>query len=193
MVFVSFYSKNSPYEQIIKEYLIPSLKKWELTYDIEGFEDKGSWMKNVQYKPQFIKNMLLKHQCPIVSLDADAVIEKNPFLFEKLKDYDYACHYYDWKLWYNKPGKKEMLGGTQYFNFNTKILNLIDEWIEEQKKNPTWAQKVLEKLLETRKEIKIYKLPIEYCFIKTSKHPEIRKNAVIYHHQLSRRWRRKTW
>ncbi len=193
MVFVSFFSKNSPYEQIIESYLIPSLKKWNLSYDIDAFKDKGSWIKNVQHKPQFIKNMLLKHRCPIVSLDADAVIEKNPILFKKLKGIDYACHFYDWGLWYNKPGREEMLGGTQFFNYNNKILKLVDNWLEEQKKNTIWAQKVLEKLLKKDRKIKIYRLPIEYCFIKTDKHPEIRKNAVIFHNQLSRRWRNKKW
>lgn len=195
MQFVSFVTKDTPYAKVVEEFLIPSLKKWGLSYDIAYIENRGSWVRNIQYKSQLIKSMLLKHKCPIVSLDADAVIEKDPILFKNLQDYDYACHYYDWSIWYNKPkgSRKEMLGGTQYYAYNQKVLNLVDKWIEEQKKSSIWAQKVLEKILQENKDIKIYELPVEYCFIKTSKHPEIRKRAVIFHNQLSRKYRTKTW
>ena len=194
LIFVSFYSKNTPYERIIKEGLIPSFKRFNLKYDIDAIDNKGSWTENVQYKPIFIYKMLQKHKCPIVSLDADAIIEKNPILFYNLQDYDYACHFYDWRLWYNKSyDKKEMLGGTQYFNYNNKVLSLIEKWKIQQKIQHTWAQKVLEKILLQNKDIKIYELPVEYCFIKTGKHPEIRKKAVIFHNQLSRKFRNKKW
>jgi len=192
LVFVSFCTKGI-YEKVIKTYLIPSLKKFGLNYDIEYIKNKGSWRENIQYKPILIYNMLLKYKCPIVSLDADAIIEKNPLLFKSLTDCDYACHFYDWGLWYNKPGKEEMLGGTQYFNYNNKVITLVKEWMKQQKIQHTWAQKVLEGLLNQNKNIKIYRLPIEYCFIKTGKHPEIRKNAVIYHNQVSRQYRNKRW
>ncbi|KKL83633.1 hypothetical protein LCGC14_1972810, partial [marine sediment metagenome] len=49
MIYVSFVSKNTKYEEVIKKYLIPSLIKWNLPYDIEYIENKGSWRNNVLY------------------------------------------------------------------------------------------------------------------------------------------------
>jgi len=196
MKYVSFASKDSPYVQVVKEYLIPSLKKWNLTYDIDYMEDKGSWEANIQYKPLFIKQMLLKHKESIVSLDADATVERYPELFDKLKEYDIAYHELDWyKFWKNQEGnsKREVLGGTIYFNYNEKILQFIEEWIIEQKKNGGWAQRNMQKVLERWKDkLNVYILPIEYCAIVKGrdKVPNFIKNPCIIHHQISRRLRR---
>ena len=115
MIYVSFVSKNTVYEEVVNKYLIPSFKRWNLRYDIDYIENRGSWAKNIYYKPEFINKMLRKHKEPIVSLDADATIEKFPELFDKLPDnIDLAAHYLDWKTWYGKGNKKELLGGTLY-------------------------------------------------------------------------------
>jgi hypothetical protein len=189
MVFCSFVSKNSPYIQILEEHLLPSLKKFNLKYDIDYIENKGSWMNNIQYKPEFLKKMLLKHKCPIISLDADAIIEQNPNLFEYLQDYDIAAHYLDWKKWYKKTyDKKELLGGTLYLNYNEKVLALLDKWIEKQKIGG-WPQKNLQELLLNNFKFNIYELPVTYCFINSHKFPELRKQAVIVHYQKSRQYR----
>jgi len=194
MIFVSFVSKNTPYEKVVKDYLLPDLKKWNLNYEIDYIDNKGGWIDNVQYKPEFIKKMLLKYKCPIVSLDADATIEKNPVLFETLQDYDIGVHFLSWKMWYHKKEEKhELLGGTMYFNYNQKVLNLVDEWIKEQKSLKAYAQKVFQKVLPKHCDIKLYNLPVEYCFIECSKFPKIRKNAVIVHHQVSRKYRNNKW
>lgn len=192
MIYVSFVSKNSPYETVINNYLLPSLKKFNLIYYIDYVENKGSWLANIQYKPQFLKNMLLKFKCPIISLDADAIIEKNPELFQTIQDYDFACHFLDWKMWYKKTyDRKELLGGTIYLNYNEKVLNFLDKWIAKQKENLQYPQKILEKLIKEEKELKIYELPLTYCFIECSRFPEIRQEVVISHHQKSRIYRKK--
>ena len=190
MVYCSFVSKNSPYEQVVKEFLLPTLIKFNLNYDIEYIENKGSWINNVQHKPTFLKNMLLKHKCPIVSLDADATIEKNPILFETLTDYDMGFHYLDWRMWYRKSyDKKELLGGTMYVNYNDKVLKFLNQWIIEQSKKIEYAQKVLQPLILNNTDLKIYELPLAYCFIDCSRFPILKKEAVIIHHQKSRLYR----
>ena len=195
MIYVSFCSKNTSYEKVINRYLIPSLKRFNLNYDIDYIENKGSWRANVLYKPLFIKKMLLKHKQSIVSLDADASIEQYPHLFEKLKAYDMGAHWLDWNSWYGKrDGKKEFLGGTLYFNYNERVLKLVDKWIENHKINPCLPQKVLGKTIKETKDIKIYELPLEYSYIETlpnGKEPLIKLDPVILHHQVSRKYRNK--
>ena len=41
MIFVSYYTVGV-YEKVIQDYLLPSLKRWDLKYDIVGIKDLGS-------------------------------------------------------------------------------------------------------------------------------------------------------
>jgi len=190
MIYVSFVTRNSPYMKVVEEYLIPSLKKWNLKYDIDYIDNRGSWAENVYYKPEFINKMLNKHQQPIVSLDADASIEQYPSLFASLPlNIDVAAHYLDWKTWYGKGDRKELLGGTLYFNYNANVLNMVSKWMDIQKEAPRMAQRVLEDTLRQNKGIKVYELPLSYCYIKSrpgDKPPLVLLNPVILHHQVSR-------
>lgn len=193
-IIVSFATKNTPYEKVVKDFLIPSLEKWNLQYYIDYIEDRGSWAKNVYYKPEFINKMLKKHKAPIISLDADATIEKYPELFDKLpNDIDLAAHWLEWSSWYGKGNKKELLGGTLYFNYNDKVLNLVNDWMMAQKKVNQYAQRVLDETLKKHNEINIYELPLSYCYIKTrpgSKEPLVKLDPVVLHWQKSREYKK---
>lgn len=198
MIFISYYTLGN-YEKVINQYLIPSLKKWKLFYDIESVEDMGNWQKNTHYKAQFIKKMLLKHKQSVVFLDADATVEQNPILFTQLTDYDIAYHELDWYLMWRKQSgnpKREVLSGTLYLNYNEKILKFLDKWIEENNNNICWEQKNMQKILEKwNNKLKIYNLPPKYCCIILTQDriPDyyIKDKPVILHHQVSRRYKNK--
>ena len=199
LIFVSYYTKNTPYEKIMNTYLLTSLKRWNLKYDIEIINDMGSWQKNTHYKAEFCKKMLLKHKQSIVFLDADATIENYPMLFNFLNtfDYDIALHYLDWyKFWRKKEGqnKREALSGTLYLNYNKKVLEFLDEWIELNKVSTKWEQQNMQEILEKWKDkLQIYNLPAEYCTIIlfNGKLPEhyLTEKPVIIHHQVSRQFK----
>lgn len=201
MIYTAFVTTTNDYKKVVDYYLIPSLKKFELPYDIDYIDDKGSWTQSIQYKPQFIKNMLKKHGQSIVALDADAEIKKCPYIFDQLKNYDMALHYLDNGLqWRNIPspnGRKEALGGTLYFNYNEKVLNFIDEWIEAQKIDRGYPQKTMQKLLERNTyNLNIYKLPYSYATIIKQDdtlplHMIKEDEIVILHNQISRKLKRR--
>jgi len=201
MIIISYYTKDSPYEEVMKTHLLPSLQKFGLDYDIEGIEDLGDWQKNTHYKAKFIKEMLLKHKCSVVFLDADATIEQYPKLFSYLYKYDISYHELDWTLqWRSSAGtRKEILSGTLYLNYNEKILHFLDEWIKENNKSLTWEQKNMQEVLKRKTiDLKAYPLPYEYIVIPRHNGqipPHIKKeDVVILHHQKSREykhWRRK--
>ncbi len=201
MIIISYYTSNTPYENVMKDYLEPGLKKWNLIYDIEGVDDLGSWQKNTHYKAKFIKKMLLKHKCSVIFIDADATIEKYPELFQGLENYDIAYHELDWTLqWKGISGtKKHILSGTLYLNYNKKVLTFLDKWIEENNKNTQWEQRNMQEVLKREKiKLKVFPLPYEYIVIPRQNGelpPNIKKeDIVIYHHQKSREykhWKRK--
>ena len=192
MIYISYATKNTPYVKVAEDYLIPTLKKFNLPYDIAYPENKHSWQANTHMKATIIKQMLLKHKQAIICLDADATIERPPILFKELNDYDIGVHFLDWyRFWKGIEGqyRRHLLSGTMYLNYNEKVLQLLDEWIKENNSNVRWEQRNLEEVLKrTKILLKIYKLPVEYCTIIKfdGKPPDYIKSPVILHHQASR-------
>lgn len=182
-IITSFYTKATGYEQQVK-HLKMTLKRFNLENDIEGIDDLGNWHKNTYYKVHFIKRMLDKHiGRPIVFVDADAKIRNNPVLFNDM-DCDFACHF--------RHGK-ELLSGTLYFNNTDGARYLIEKWLEEDKKYPTthMPQKNLRAVFDRyQNDIKWKALPVEYCMIFDTRIRR-RKNPVIEHFQLSRKYKTK--
>jgi len=182
----------------METHLLPSLKKWNLKYDIQGIEDFGDWGLNTSYKAEFIEQMLKKHKEDVIFLDSDAVIEKNPELFDKIPEkYDLACHYLDWYLhWRNTKGqkKRELLSGTMMFRYNPKVLKLTEVYKKFCKKNPKiWEQRILQQLLAQPNNLKIYNLPASYCAVINHKKeiPSYIGTPVIVHYQASRQYKNK--
>ena len=95
---ISFYTKNTPYEQIMKDYLEKSIKKLKLNYTIYAIMPGNSWLENVRHKPSIVKNALQDYPKEnIIIIDADATIEKYHILFEQIpEEYDLAALTLDW-------------------------------------------------------------------------------------------------
>ena len=196
MKIISYATKGN-YEKELNMRLLPSLKKFNLSYDIEIISETN-WQKATHYKAEFIKKMLNKHKQDVVFLDVDAEIRKFPDLFYKLKDYDLGVHYLDWHLqWRKSPGDKiEALSGTLYINYNQKVFKFMDKWIAYNKICQKWEQKNMQKILEDMKdELKIYKLPYSYITIilhnnAIPEHMIKEGDVVILHHQASRKFKK---
>lgn len=200
MIYIGYYTIDTPYETVITENLYPSLLNWNLKHDIAGIKDLGNWGANTSFKPEFIKDMLIKHKEPIVFLDADAKIHKNPVLFNEIPEkFDMAVHFLNWFLqWRGHTGeKRELLSGTMMMRNNDKIMNLLDLYIKECQDNPNqWEQRILQDLLAQHKEIKIYHLPASYCTVVNHKNeiPTYVGDPVIVHYQASRKYKdRRKW
>lgn len=194
MIYISYFTQGTVYEEVMNELLLPSLKKWKLKYDIQGIKNKGSWSLNTAMKSKFIIDMLNKHNDDVIFLDADATIEQKPILFNNIsKKFDIACHYLDWGTWYKKTNKKELLSGTILLRNNNKVKKLCKEWHENAINNSRWEQLILADILKERKDIKVYELPLSYCYIKSlpnGKDPFVKLNPVILHHQVGRKYKR---
>lgn len=194
IIYISYATLDTPYKSVIEKYLLPSLQRFNLSYDIVYPENRGSWQANTRIKAEIIKEMLLKHKCPVVSLDADATIHSYPALFDTLQDYDLGIHYLDKEAFWGK-GKTgiEALSGTLYLNYNERVLKLIDEWILENKNSDFLEQRNLQNVLAKNKDLKIYTLPIQYVAIVGSNNqvPNFIKNPIIVHHQCSRLYKKR--
>jgi hypothetical protein len=65
----------------------------------------------------------------------------------------------------------------------------VKEWYLLANTADMWEQKCLSKLLETKKDVKLFELPVSYCYIKSlpdGKEPLVKIDPIILHHQASR-------
>lgn len=165
-IVISYYTKDRIYQEEIKK-LITSLKKFNLNYDIDGIDSLGNWQRNTYYKAVFIKRKLIQHKDKnVLWLDADVILRSYPILFNDMKA-DFAVHYIDWRKYKRQP-RIELNTSVMYFANNEKVKKLIDLWIAENKRkinSGIWEQKNLQNILNSYKDLNIYKLPASYCQI----------------------------
>lgn len=179
-IVAAYYTENSGYEQEIKN-LEAGLKKFQLPMDLVSVSNQGSWQANTQYKPYFIKQMLIRHYPKdILYLDADARVQQYPKLFDDMKG--------DLGVFYWKKNDDELISSTIYFANNAKVLELVERWIVCCIENPTiWDQKVLQYMIEQSEDLhlNVVRLPPAYCQIFDLMREE--GEAVIEQFQASRR------
>lgn len=194
----AFCTAETPYELILSTQLLPSLDKIGLKYNIEVVENRGSWLKNVAQKPLTILHTMEKFlSYNVVALDADSEVLEFPTLFTEIpEEYDLALHTLDWSTWYqNDSDVKEVLSGTVWIRNNEKMRDFVKEWYLRAETVQEWEQKILAKLLVERKDVKIFPLPLEYCYISSlpdGSIPHIKiENPIIRHFQASRQLRKK--
>ncbi len=197
MIFISYFT-SGVYEKVMSDYLMPSLKRWDLKYDIMKIPDLGSWQNNTGFKCEFIKDMLLTHEEDICFLDADATIESYPdLLFNIPEEYDIALHLLDWQMmWRNTPNQeqRELLSGTMIIKYRENMLKMMDKWITQVGIQKTIKeQKVLEKIVLNNPRYKLFDLPASYCAIKKKDGTtaDYIGKPVILHHQVSRSYRKR--
>lgn len=196
-VFVAFFTVDTGYEKESQN-LIASLDALGLPYYIEGIRSLGTWTMNTQYKPILIKKALDMFRRPVVCIDVDAVIRRNPDLFDHLKA-DFAAYIanstkrLDAELFPEIDGNTVMdmlLSGTIWFNDTPGARKLLERWQLRCKSEPGVIDQTL--LLECVKgmvgEISIHPLPVSYCQIYDIVRDRC-PDPVIEHYQASRRHR----
>lgn len=176
MIFISYYTRGTPYEEEVKN-LIGSLKKFNLTYVVYPTESVGSWCGNCALKPSILLRALndYPNEDSIVYLDADAIILKPPELFKHIQS-DIAVHY--------KNGS-ELLSGTIFLRNTIATRKLLENWIRHQTSD-VWDQKVLQEVIKTG-NVSMSELPKEYVHIFDDNPTQ---DTVIIHNQASRRFKR---
>ena len=189
IIYISFYTTGY-YEDVMNSHLLPSLLLFNLPYYILPMENKHNWHENTKQKIDFILKAL-KENSPdsVVWIDADAKIENYPSLFYEIpEEYDIGVHTLDWKEQYGKEGS-ELLSGTVFLRNNKKVEELVKLWKKYANETCQWEQRALERAIKEL-DIKVYKLPKDYCYITTipSGQPPkvIIDNPIISHWQVSR-------
>jgi len=176
-IFVNFYTGDNGYGDY-SDKLIASLNKFKLPYYIVEINSKGhKWTRICQQKPHVLLKVMNKYpKKNVVWVDADAIIEQEPILFNTI-DKSLGVHYVG----------GEFASGTLFFKNNKISRNIIDDWIKENEKNSnSWDQITLGKIVNTKYKEHEYILPKEYCSI-FDKRGYKNIDRVISHWQASRK------
>jgi len=197
-VIISYYTVNTKYEEVMNTHLLPSLKKFDLEYQISGIDSLGNWQENTTYKATFICERLHNLHRDIIWLDADCIVQRYPTLLYEIQDIkDIAVFYLDWyKHWRSQEGqlKEELISATMLFRYRDNVLKTLEKWIEANEKNTNnvFEQKIFQDVLDINEfNLNIERLPAEYCAIikHDGKLPNYINNPAIIQYQASRKYR----
>jgi hypothetical protein len=162
-----------------------------LGVDFKMVEEKHefrNWMQATYYKAFFVKAALanIGDYDSVVWIDADARLRSVPTLLDSLSpdEVDIAFHRFN---------GKEVLSGTVWFANNAKAREVVNLWCDYNSGEISCLeQKNLAHAIHDTKDVRLYELPPEYCFIfdlSARLHPGVA--PVIEHFQRSRETRRK--
>lgn len=172
--FVSAFTVNTPYEEEVKK-LKESLIEFGFSTDhIVPIKNLGTWEKNCAQKARVIKDKLRELNEPIIWIDADAVIEKQPIIFNQIEEDLAVCYY-----------RRQMCSGIIFIKPTQKMFEMLDEWINLCDTNPTKLDQDLLDLAIKNKKIKYFNLPTSYCKVDFFDAEEV----VIVQNQASRKFK----
>lgn len=185
-VVVGYYTVGTLYETEAKR-LIPSFQKFNIPYFISPTADQGSWYKNTQFKPTFLKSMMQQFASKsIIYVDIDAEFMQYPDLFDQLDqrpDVHIGVHLLDHAKRGRPQAGFEMLSGTVYLKNTSIVHQVIDTWIQKCSVGGLlWDQVALKDAIGS---VPYYILPEQYCMI--FDYMSDVQNPVIKHYQASRR------
>lgn len=186
-VIVAYFTANTIYEDHAKNF-IRSAQEFNVPYEVTPIKSMGDWYANMQWKPTFINDMMMKHYPrSVVYVDIDAVFFKSPVLFDEL-DQDSSVHIGVHLLDHSKRRRSnhslELLSGTVYLKNTVTTQKIVREWIKACKASSTvWDQVALSHVLHGG-DYSYYILPEEYCTI--FDYMADVKEPVIKHYQASR-------
>ena len=189
-VITSFYTEGTGYKQEADR-LRKSLEALDgVEWFIDSVPNLGSWEKNASHKANFMRDMLDKYQRPVVWVDADAVVHSYPALFDEIEA-DIAAFYLTWKEG-GQVVEGGLRSGTLYLEPTEATDRLIKQWLENNRTHPnvSFPQSNLHDAVEQTPDLRVYRLPREYCcIIGWAEHYHI--TAVVEHLQASRKFRGK--
>lgn len=158
------------------------LEQLGLPHDFTSVPKNGSWVENCARKPEFLLDVRQRLRGPLLYIDVDAFVHRDPWPYLADYDGDMAAYIHgDGKLW----------SGTILLQDTPRAVLLLRDWLERQKKAPdSYDQFVLQQAIEDdesgEKSYRFQRLPLELVFIADRVYPYVYGQALIEHLQASR-------
>ncbi len=180
-LFISFYTPDYKEPALaLKAKLLEFGKKVRF----QEVEDTGSWKQNIRRKPTIIVEMMTAAQKydSIVWLDADAILVRDPILFDDITE-DVAFYFYERKA----AGDREPLAGTMFFRNTKKVRKFLNSWARKVHHAKMHMKRPDQQYMRTmlpKSGLTVYELPYSYSRLWTDKKQH---GGVIRHQRWSAR------
>jgi hypothetical protein len=174
---VSYYTRNTIYEVIMLNYLLPCLELLKMPNAIYAIEDTGKWEINASFQPSIIwRAMKTWPNDAILWLDSDIIIRAYPHLFDEIPNRcDIGLYYMDYADHYNanpphgiKMPKPILNTGVIWFNNTPKTLLLVEEWMERTSKDLKKSHRIhLEELIDDhlKDDLSFFLIPRSHAYV----------------------------
>jgi hypothetical protein len=134
-VFISFYTSNGNYPGLALQ-LRRSLERFDLAHEIHCVPPFADWAQGCRFKSSFILQMLMKHRRPVVWMDVDTEVVKQPDLLFGPEDFaiynwfaDSHHHLEDAIGRGEFRGSLLCSGGVQKWGYTAPAMELLMRWI----------------------------------------------------------------
>lgn len=180
MIIIGYYTTDSVYQDSY-ELLEKSLVRVGHRFDYKAIPP-SDWKSVTDLKPRVVLEKLQQYQEPVLYLDADAFVHENLDKYFEDKRCDIAVNFLK-----KKSGEEELLSGTVYFDYNDKVLQLVQLWIKTGLDNPELNdQQSLQKAVsEYEGELSVFRLSSAFTYIFDWQYPDV-ETPIIEHMQASR-------
>lgn len=179
---VAFHTSDEFYTQEA-ERCRTRLQQLGLRYDFTTVTRNGSWVENCALKPEYLLDVRKRIRGPLLYVDVDAFVHKDPWPYLSLYDGDMAAYIHS---------DGTLCSGSILLNDTEAVVAILNEWVARQKKAPqTYDQEVLQEIIEEDEaidgeEYRFQRLPPNFVFISDRKYPYLYGNPIIEHLQASR-------
>jgi hypothetical protein len=177
---VGFFTQNTAYEGEA-ERLANSTQQMSLPLELVPIEAGSDWLAGVRMKPGVLLELRRRLRGPLLYVDVDAIIHKNPWPYLRSYRGDVAV-----------SGHKDeaIISGTVLLNDTVGAIRFVEAWIAAHLSNPeSWDQHSLQSVVQTHRQkndlFRIQYLPPTMCRV-FDRHYNPPVHAVIEHLQASR-------
>jgi hypothetical protein len=164
--------------------LVKDLDALKIPQEIRIIPKMESWNKATFYKAGYVRSMLLKHQRPVVWIDADMEIRQFPEIFDQMEQRPSCTPDIAYAMFQDKLNSTCV-----FFNDTPEAHAILNRWEKNNQEFPENSfgdQENLEKAVHETPEARVFILPPEYAMFDLCKNQD---NPVLWGRQASRRHR----
>jgi hypothetical protein len=180
---VLFHTDDTIYHDEAKR-CIQYLEKLNLEYDLTCIPSGEGWVENCAMKPTVLLEARKRLRGPLLYIDVDAIVHKDPWGYLSQYDGDMAVYVHS---------DGELLSGTIWLNDTVGSIRILERWLENQQKNKKdWDQRVLQAIMENsetcsgEEHFSFQRLPPNFCYVFDKEMSYLFGDIIIEQLQASR-------
>ena len=180
---VAFHTDDEVYREEARRFAA-RLRELGLAYDLTVVPPRSEWVANCAMKPEFLLEVRKRLRGPLLYLDVDAYVHRDPWPYLSQYDGDMAVYVH---------GAGHLVSATILIDDTPGALLILKRWVDEQKGKPhVYDQKVLQDVIERAEDgedgmpFRVQRLPPNLNYICDRPNELLCGDVIIEQLQVSR-------